>query len=167
VTKIGDMLARHPAIIVPAEDLPSLFISPDLLSNPSLAPHLSIATPDDRATFCFTKGYGKLVDRAAGSLYSPTSTALQRNGWTVEERATVGVRMFHPNELLRLFGFPDGFSFPPTLSLRQRFNCIGNSVNVEVVRRVMHHLFHPSSAAASTTGGKGEDSTEREQENKL
>lgn len=51
------------------------------------------------------------------------------------------IRLFHPHELLRLFGFPDAFSFPADMSLRQQYNCIGNSVNVAVVRKVMQHLF--------------------------
>jgi site-specific DNA-cytosine methylase len=51
------------------------------------------------------------------------------------------VRLFTPEEMLALSGFPHDFAFPPDMPLRHRFQCIGNSVNVRVVQAVMQCLF--------------------------
>lgn len=74
------------------------------------------------------------------------------------------IRYFHPEELLLLFGYPvalidpnqlklvkaqdfssqciASYSFPSNLTLLQKYACIGNSVNVQVIRSVMDRLFN-------------------------
>lgn len=142
MSTIAKALAAEPGIVIPSEEVPGLLVPEQTLRQSWAQSHISIVTPSDRATFCFTKGYGKLVDRAAGSCFLPNAVSYDRT----QDPASISgqLRLFHPTELLRLFGFPSSFSFPSHLSLRQRFNCIGNSVNVEVVRRAMRHLFAPS-----------------------
>eukprot|EP00597_Dinobryon_sp_UTEXLB2267_P001014 CAMPEP_0170066716 /NCGR_PEP_ID=MMETSP0019_2-20121128/6312_1 /TAXON_ID=98059 /ORGANISM="Dinobryon sp., Strain UTEXLB2267" /LENGTH=480 /DNA_ID=CAMNT_0010273881 /DNA_START=843 /DNA_END=2282 /DNA_ORIENTATION=+ len=51
------------------------------------------------------------------------------------------VRLFDPDELLALSGFPVTFSWPENIALKHRFACIGNSINVRVVSAVMKCLF--------------------------
>jgi tRNA (cytosine38-C5)-methyltransferase len=53
------------------------------------------------------------------------------------------LRSFHPQELLALFGFPAEFTFPASMVLHRKFACIGNSINVTVVRQLMRCLFEP------------------------
>ena len=58
------------------------------------------------------------------------------------------LRYFSPSELLRLFCFElprdDGsetFVWPDAISSKTEYELIGNSVNVEVVRRLIEYLF--------------------------
>ena len=47
------------------------------------------------------------------------------------------VRLFTPQELLLLFGFPPSFAFPPSIKDKKCLQVIGNSLNVEVVKRLI------------------------------
>lgn len=49
------------------------------------------------------------------------------------------IRYFTPQELLRLFGFPKSFHFPAGLNKSKCYELIGNSINVEVVARLLAH----------------------------
>ena len=58
------------------------------------------------------------------------------------------LRYFSPSELLRLFCFelprddgPESFTWPDAISTKTKYKLIGNSVNVEVVRRLIDYLF--------------------------
>jgi site-specific DNA-cytosine methylase len=51
------------------------------------------------------------------------------------------MRYFTPRELLNIFGFPSDYSFPEQISLKKRYELIGNSVNVTVVRHLLNRLF--------------------------
>ena len=58
------------------------------------------------------------------------------------------LRYFSPSELLRLFCFdpprgdgPESFTWPDAISTKTKYKLIGNSVNVEVVRRLIEYLF--------------------------
>lgn len=51
------------------------------------------------------------------------------------------VRYFHPNEVLAISGFPDNFRWPSNFNLRQKYACIGNSLNVSLVKLLMNHFF--------------------------
>ena len=196
---------------IPEEELSHLIVGEKILLAQWAAVMLSIVGPHDSVSFCFTKGYGKIFDRSAGSLFfpqaegplsleefqiidrridhqkyqqddlkaeadggddddeedddagdmgsiSPTVSGGDRicsmnTKISVSERdvlsaassrltAVLGqVRLFTPEEMLALSGFPHDFAFPPDMPLRHRFQCIGNSVNVRVVQAVMQCLF--------------------------
>lgn len=58
------------------------------------------------------------------------------------------LRYFSPSELLRLFCFDPPYStgagtfaWPDATSTKTKYKLIGNSVNVEVVRRLIEYLF--------------------------
>ena len=54
------------------------------------------------------------------------------------------IRRFHPDELLAISGFPKKFIWPKKskkLNLEKCCGCVGNSINVAVVRCVMLVLF--------------------------
>ena len=55
------------------------------------------------------------------------------------------IRAFHPRELLNLFGFPQSFSFPDSMTFRYQYQLIGNSVNVTVVAALLRELLVPKS----------------------
>jgi len=48
------------------------------------------------------------------------------------------VRLFSPQELLHLFGFPDSYSFPSNMTTRHKYRAIGQSINKIVVQMLMH-----------------------------
>lgn len=48
------------------------------------------------------------------------------------------VRLFSPDELLHIFGFPDSYSFPTNMTTRHKYRAIGQSINKIVVQMLMH-----------------------------
>lgn len=119
-----------------------LIVSKEILSSSWAPQNLSLVDGDDTLTYCFTKGYGKRVDHSAGScllMRSITSKDVDRSR-LVDYHGQI--RLFHPDELLLLFGYPADYSFPEGMSLQHRWGCIGNSVNVKVVSKVMQYLFN-------------------------
>ncbi|KAJ3166480.1 C-5 cytosine-specific DNA methylase [Geranomyces variabilis] len=114
-----------------------------------------VVTGKSTRTACFTKAYGH-HGRGAGSY-------LQTKGFDdpigLNEPATavdrLGLRYFTPTEIARLHAFPidakaprpprptaHSFSFPPDLSLAQKWRVLGNSMNVAVVGNLMRVLFN-------------------------
>ncbi|KAF9229821.1 S-adenosyl-L-methionine-dependent methyltransferase [Gyrodon lividus] len=119
-----------------------------------------IVLPSGTRSCCFTRGYTQLVERAGSILQMnedldttqvfDSFLEAQSNG---DENAVrildcLGLRYFTPTELIRLFHFTDpceptplfDFVWPPGVSLKSRYRLIGNSVNVEVVRRLIIYL---------------------------
>lgn len=83
-----------------------------------LDPHEPVAY-----TTCFTAGYGKSLMHAGSYLCCRD-----------------GVRRFAPQEIAGLLGFQENFQFPETLSLRKRWQLVGNSLSVFAVREVLRAL---------------------------
>jgi DNA (cytosine-5)-methyltransferase 1/tRNA (cytosine38-C5)-methyltransferase len=73
---------------------------------------------------CFTSGYAQSM-RTSGSFIRLPDGELRR---------------FSPLEILKLLGFPAGFSFPPEMSLSCQFRLAGNSIEIKVLREVIKHL---------------------------
>jgi len=48
---------------------------------------------------------------------------------------------FSPDEIARLLGFNEDFSFPPDIKLRNKWKHIGNSVSVFVVKQLLESIF--------------------------
>ncbi|CDJ51901.1 DNA methyltransferase 2, putative [Eimeria brunetti] len=78
-----------------------------------------------------------LTAAAAAAVLSPET--LERGRFR-RRREGETVRFFSSRELLRLHGFPESFSFPPSLPFRKRAALVGNSVNVKVVALLLQHL---------------------------
>ncbi len=127
---------------------------------------LGIVSTKDKATHCFTAGYGRIYHRSTGSLLLiPGSAAdferkraaledlpLDRSDMTMYENQ---LRRFQPKELLKLFGFVSvdddessdhgtthEFEIPASVvpSLEQRYKLIGNSISVNVVTELLREL---------------------------
>ena len=69
---------------------------------------------------CFTAAYGRSPVRSGSYLVTPA-----------------GLRRFSPREILRLLGFPDSFHLPTGLTRERAWRCLGNSLSVVAVRRVL------------------------------
>lgn len=52
------------------------------------------------------------------------------------------LRYFTPREVANLHGFPNDFCLPSSLSLKQQYRLLGNSLNVLVVSELLNCLFH-------------------------
>jgi tRNA (cytosine38-C5)-methyltransferase len=83
-----------------------------------------IVTPLSKRSCCFTKGYVHRVERTGSVLTTHTE----------------GLRYFSPREIANLMGFPPTFSFPPSITNKQQYRLLGNSVNVVVVAALIQHL---------------------------
>eukprot|EP00531_Pseudo-nitzschia_arenysensis_P010586 CAMPEP_0116156850 /NCGR_PEP_ID=MMETSP0329-20121206/23042_1 /TAXON_ID=697910 /ORGANISM="Pseudo-nitzschia arenysensis, Strain B593" /LENGTH=414 /DNA_ID=CAMNT_0003653941 /DNA_START=117 /DNA_END=1361 /DNA_ORIENTATION=+ len=123
---------------------------------------LGIVSKNDKATHCFTAGYGRIYHRSTGSLLLiPGYKAdLERHGEALEalplDRSDMTVyenqlRRFQPKELLCLLGFVQvdreydeatAFEIPSSVvpSLEQRYKLIGNSISVNVVTELLLEL---------------------------
>ena len=126
---------------------------------------LGIVSTKDKATHCFTAGYGRIYHRSTGSLLLIPGSAvdLDRKNAALEElpldRSDMTIyknqlRRFQPEELLKLFGFVSvdddesdngtttEFEIPDTVvsSLEQRYKLIGNSISVNVVTELLREL---------------------------
>eukprot|EP00892_Ulva_mutabilis_P011080 jgi/Ulvmu1/8344/UM042_0050.1 len=66
-----------------------------------------------------------------------------------ERMLQLGLRYFTPREVANLHAFPDTFSFPDHITLKQRYACLGNSLSVEVVASLLEYLFHDDHAFAT------------------
>jgi tRNA (cytosine38-C5)-methyltransferase len=51
------------------------------------------------------------------------------------------LRFFSPREISRLMGFGDKLLFPSDMTLTQKYRCLGNSINVDVVAFLLNILF--------------------------
>lgn len=104
----------------PSEDL---WPPPDLIESYRNA--IDLVDPNDSAadTACFTAAYGRSPVRSGSYLETPT-----------------GPRRFSPTEILRLLGFPPEFRLPADLPLTNAWRLVGNSLSVDVARRVLDRL---------------------------
>jgi tRNA (cytosine38-C5)-methyltransferase len=133
--------------LLPADTIPrELYLSVETLSASWAGPRISVTGQHDTTTYCFTKGYGRIFDKSTGScLLIDAEGPLSHPDFAIDRSkmaALAGrVRLFHPDELLSMFGFPPEFKFPAEIPMRKQLACIGNSVNINVVRAVMEALF--------------------------
>jgi site-specific DNA-cytosine methylase len=100
-----------------AADDDSLRVPDQILHDYRFASNIVSLADHAAATSCFTSAYGRSHIRSGSYL-----------------RDAKGVRFFTPREIIRLFGFPESFRFPPTLSRSQCWSLAGNSLSIDVVR---------------------------------
>ncbi len=88
------------------------------------APVINVVDADDQSAklICFTRGYDR-CRKASGSLLKLSSGRL---------------RLFAPNEILRLLGFSDNYELPEQLSLPAKLRLVGNSVDVRAIKSLLH-----------------------------
>ena len=81
---------------------------------------INVVTAEDQTTRCFTSAYGKSLVRSGSYLQTES-----------------GYRRFSPKEQARLLGFPEQFQLPETLSTRQLWKLLGNTVSIPCARQVV------------------------------
>ncbi len=84
---------------------------------------LDLVTAEDRRSACFIGGYGRRFVGSGSFL-----------------KTEQGVRRFSPSEVARLLGLPEGFRFPPNLSLEARYRLLGNGLSIPVATWALDHL---------------------------
>lgn len=92
---------------------------------------MNVVTPDDDCSNCFTSAYGK---------------SLTKSGSYVRE-ASGRLRRFSPVEVARLLGYPGestarALRFPESLTDRQLWKLLGNSISVWVVRDLILRMWN-------------------------
>ena len=99
---------------------PELYVSPETIAR--YGRNLPVVDARDSAAvaLCFTSAYGRSPVYAGSYL-----------------RDEHGLRLFSPDEIVRLLGFRNGFRWPDALARKKRFKLAGNSLSVGVVRQVL------------------------------
>ena len=75
------------------------------------------------------------------SMGRPTQPG-ERARLSTEELKSLGLRYFSPREIARLHSFPEAFSFPQHVTLRQQYALLGNSVSALVIADLLQYLLH-------------------------
>jgi len=127
-------------------------IAPYLLTHSQLqqrwSTYLSIVTPADDITYCFTAGYSRILHKSTGSVllsHTPTTTTAISIDKTNLLQYHGRIRRFTPKEICNLLGFPKSFQFPiDDIPLAQQYKMIGNSIHVTLVAKLLEKLFLPS-----------------------
>lgn len=107
---------------------------------------LDIVREDSLISCCFTAGYTRYcvgtgsVLQAVGEREDMDRVYSKLEVEGVEVLSELKLRYFTPREVASLLGFPDDFSFPNTITLRQRYKALGNSLNVTVVGILIYSL---------------------------
>jgi tRNA (cytosine38-C5)-methyltransferase len=106
-----------------------------------------IVTPESLRSACFTSSYGKFVKGTGSVLYTgPYRDRIRLtnpedrkfdDAWDQGLDLPKHLRYFSGSELARIFGFPSTFSFPETITRKQQWKLIGNSLNVRVAAKLV------------------------------
>lgn len=111
---------------------------------------LDICYSNSRRSCCFTKAYGRYLE-GTGSVFSENTEEQDKEILRMlskvespEEQLqllrTLKLRFFTPKEISRLMCFPEYFSFPDNVTVKQKYMLLGNSVNVKVVSELIKLL---------------------------
>lgn len=112
---------------------------------------LDVRTPASRGSCCFTKAYGRYME-GTGSVLSPFPedevaekySEAKNSGEDVNKRVEIlgslKMRFFTPREISRLMCFPESFDFPNSITKKQKYRLLGNSINVYVVSQLIKLL---------------------------
>ena len=121
--------------LLPERDAdPDLHVDPELLEKYRGAIHvLELEERNDpgAVSHCFTSAYGRSPVRSGSYL-----------------RTARGVRRFAPVEILRLLGFPEGYSLPREMGLNSAWRLVGNSLSIVAVRAVLGPVLEEASPIA-------------------
>uniref|UniRef100_A0AAG5CVY0 DNA methyltransferase 2 n=1 Tax=Anopheles atroparvus TaxID=41427 RepID=A0AAG5CVY0_ANOAO len=117
-----------------------------MLTDASLMKHLAlmdVCTTESTNSMCFTKAYTHFAE-GTGSVFCPLGKVnfdkiyqlavdAPEDGVKLALLKQLHMRYFTPKEVAKLMSFPECFSFPESVTQKQRYRVLGNSVNVFVV----------------------------------
>ncbi|XP_064092956.1 tRNA (cytosine(38)-C(5))-methyltransferase-like isoform X2 [Macrobrachium nipponense] len=126
-------------------------LEPYLLKDKVLSKYcmiLDIVDKESKRSCCFTKGYGHYVegtgsvikgnsDLDVDAVYNRLSRLELGDPERLDLLKQLKFRYFTANEILRLMCFPKWFSFPPSLTVKQKYRVLGNSINILVVTSLL------------------------------
>lgn len=113
---------------------------------------LDIIQKESRRSCCFTKAYTHYAE-GTGSVYTKATPETVNKCYERANKFEVGsdnfietlkelkLRFFTPQEVLLLMSFPSSYKFPETISMKQCYRLLGNSINVKVVSELLKLLF--------------------------
>ncbi|XP_013172626.1 PREDICTED: tRNA (cytosine(38)-C(5))-methyltransferase [Papilio xuthus] len=113
---------------------------------------LDIIQKDSKRSCCFTKAYTHYAE-GTGSIYTEASPETVDECFERANKFEVGtdnfietlkelnLRFFTPKEVLLLMSFPSSYKFPETITIKQCYRLLGNSINVKVVSELLKLLF--------------------------
>ncbi|XP_066137156.1 tRNA (cytosine(38)-C(5))-methyltransferase isoform X3 [Saccopteryx bilineata] len=129
-------------------DMNQYFLPPKSLLRYALL--LDIVKPTCRRSMCFTKGYGRYIEGTGSVLQTAEDVQVIEDIYksltnlSQEEKITkllmLKLRYFTPKEIANLLGFPPEFGFPENITVKQRYRLLGNSLNVQVVAKLIKFL---------------------------
>lgn len=111
---------------------------------------LDIRGPGSKSSCCFTKAYPRYAE-GTGSVYSPLQTTqvqqvmqqlknIEESNEKIEIIKTLRLRYFTAKQVSKLMCFPDDFTFPNSVTNKQKYRLLGNSINVHVVSQLIYLL---------------------------
>ena len=113
---------------------------------------LEVCSPSSARCQCFTAGYGKTVyggsvlasEEFVSAHCGPADPVTGRHRMlTQPPPGALELRYFSPREVANLHGLGESFQLPEsTLTRRQLWFTLGNSISVDVVVALMKHLMH-------------------------
>lgn len=146
--RISDYLEKDK----PDEYFEDFLLSEKVLSKFALL--LDIVTVHSERSCCFTKAYGHYAEGTGSVLkmadiddteifckYRDLSNEKQKS----QLLSVLRLRYFTPREVANLHGFPTEFCFPASVSVKQKYRLLGNSLNVHVVSELMNCLLQSPS----------------------
>lgn len=159
-TPLGPFLASNKSIpMLHFCALEDIYLSDDILRKHGWC--LDMVGPESTRVNCITKAYSHFL-KGSGSVLAtdqshliPTILARFPAGEKPKESGNeeelleflgqLKLRFLSPGEVATLHSFPISqslFSFPETVSLRQRYQLLGNSLSVAVVADLLSYLLH-------------------------
>lgn len=112
---------------------------------------MDIISPCSRKSICFTKGYGKFVTGTGSVVQMTKNIQMIKQASVLKDQAvsnrdqiqwseselsiirSLQLRYCTPREVANILCFPKSFSLPDSLTNRQLYMLLGNSLNVHVV----------------------------------
>lgn len=112
---------------------------------------VDVCYSDSCRSCCFTKAYSRYLE-GTGSVYCPKTDefvkAVHNELSNLSDDSEqylnclrkLEFRFFTPREICRLMSFPEYFNFPVSVSKKQKYMLLGNSVNIRVVAQLIKIL---------------------------
>ena len=140
--QLGDYLSRAS----PSGDEECGKPVPTMVLASSARRSMDIVGASSTHTAAFTKSYGKSCGGGSGSVFASLcpspSYPIARDPpdtWA----GALGLRLFSPREIATLHGIPDTFMWPPSLTTRQKYALLGNSLSVTVASAALRYMISP------------------------
>jgi tRNA (cytosine38-C5)-methyltransferase len=146
---IRDFLESHDASSAAALAVPA-----KVIDSPAQASAIDVVAAHCVHSSCFTKGYMKFTVGTGSVLQTvspPLAHPIARDSAALRKAA---LRYFSPREIANLHGFPRSFKLG-SVSAKQQYKLLGNSLSVTVVQALLAHLFSGNVVRAASSKGAG------------